>query len=793
MFHDSQPPYPVSVNPSYPAFQLARALVTNETHADPETRERGRVRAEKWTQVINGLTSGSLAVGTRQPMIDAPVWATPEIVTGGFVTGRLLAGGDLLPFEAELAARLAAPHRSDRTLINAYYLTDGGLAELHEMLASGRYSISVPEEGALLTVAWLTSEGHSEQAAAILEAITPHFDRLRFYPKPTETVITIGTKVFLESVGTVIQRLHQIRPKQQIVAQREAIEVWTPLYDRMEALFLETVEGDSPRVVPDAEGRWQCPETRKFFIQGGWPCRRFSTDWKQRARCLIDDISRVRSANPILNGTMRQDSAFARLARFLSICAEEPRQLTGRDVGAIRLMLGRRATRRGSSGSIERLALQAAQNTQVAVPLHSDIAKIVADRLARLPADQGADETEAFVAPVSASEVSASVPNGSTVPPSLQRKVRRCLLDAPEALVQFGIVTSGETLAAVIPQFVASVRSQSFDSTQLRSLYASVYSAFRRRRSLLLLNFEKQVRLEELPWMAALETFRRRNLADRDVSANSLKEIAMLVLRAFPHVILPNKLLQEFGALAKGAEMRVPLVEELAADIFMDDFSAKFTEAARRAGRLLKGTLYARYYQIDFEAVQALPDWQPGKRVWSWSERAQPENPFALLCIKRANADESKRWDVARNGMVIEQSQILTTHNLAALFDVLDLGTALKSDLSDMAKSCFTWICSRLQVKSDNWHAKLIMLKNTAYAWRQMLFYLSFIEKSELNSFITWCDSHLAEQPNDFVARFAPAKQGLVTAATAEIGSQTFGWQFLGWTQGQHRLLEHAS
>ena len=45
-----------------------------------------------------------------------------------------------------------------------------------------------------------------------------------------------------------------------------------------------------------------------------------------------------------------------------------------------------------------------------------------------------------------------------------------------------------------------------------------------------------------------------------------LDELAVLTISSFPHAIIPNKLLQEFRALVKGAEMDIPLFEEVAAD-----------------------------------------------------------------------------------------------------------------------------------------------------------------------------------------------------------------------------------
>lgn len=43
--------------------------------------------------------------------------------------------------------------------------------------------------------------------------------------------------------------------------------------------------------------------------------------------------------------------------------------------------------------------------------------------------------------------------------------------------------------------------------------------------------------------------------------------------------------------------------------------------------------------------------------------------------------------------MIIEQEQILTTHNLAALFQALDLRPLVMKRLPELAQRCFRWIC----------------------------------------------------------------------------------------------------
>ena len=460
-----------------------------------------------------------------------------------------------------------------------------------------------------------------------------------------------------------------------------------------------------------------------------------------------------------------------------------------RDVGMIRLILARHVASRGLPGSPQNETASAQQLAQVAKPMHHQVAGIVAQRMGGFPADAGLDDTAAVLHPSTTSEA-GDVPAGTEVPVSITQKVERCLCVTAEALVTRGIVTSGETLARVIPQFTASLRASAFDHPQLRSLYTATYRAFRRRRSLLLFNLEKQVQVEELPWVAAIERRRRQDLTSRDLARQTLKDVAALTLRAFPQAIIPNKLLQEFRALAKGGELSLPFVEELAADIFMDDFSPKFTQAAKQAAAYVEGTLYARYYGLDCAAVLRLPDTTPEPRRWSWFKREGPTNPFAALCIQRAAAQEGKPWDVARNGMVIEQSQILTTHNLALLFGSLGLESELRPHLREMAERCFAWICRRQQAKSAKWHAKLIMLKQTAYAWRQMVFYLSRLSHEEAGQFIGWAEEHLRKQSADFHARFIPALRGLsLVHSGGSLEGATDARRFLGWTQTRHWLL----
>ncbi len=421
------------------------------------------------------------------------------------------------------------------------------------------------------------------------------------------------------------------------------------------------------------------------------------------------------------------------------------------------------------------------------------IASVVIRRLERHPKDEGLDDIQDIEQDVSADEASASaVPVGTALPPSIRRKIERCLSETVSALVERDVITSGEVMARVLPQVTSGIRAAGLSDPTLRPLYAAMYRAFRRRRSLLLLNLEKQVSIEELPWVAAINRCRSESLSTKELSKQALEEVVALVVTSFPQAILPNKLLQELRALAKGADLQIPLVDEVAADIFMGRFSGKFVDSAHRASEVLDRTLYTTYYGIDYSDVRRIrPVVETQKRTWFWQRAESTKDELAELCASRAGVSLGT-WDPATNGMIIEQQQILTTQNLAALFLALGLVDRLRGQLPEMAKRCFVWICKRQQIKVRKGHARSIMVKNTAYAWRQMVFFLSLASEDERREFLVWAEDHLTKQSDQFQQRFLPAIIGLklgLDGALIEAHAATGARRFLGWSKEPHWLL----
>ena len=184
----------------------------------------------------------------------------------------------------------------------------------------------------------------------------------------------------------------------------------------------------------------------------------------------------------------------------------------------------------------------------------------------------------------------------------------------------------------------------------------------------------------------------------------------------------------------------MPWVEELAADIFMGKFTVKFTRAAMLAGSFLRGSLYERYYGLDYASID---------------ERTN----FGALCKWHAGpADDNDYWFVS-NGKVIEQSQILTTHNLATLVEA-----GVEADWAALAKACLRKVFA-LTAKGN--------IKDAAYAWRQMLFFATL----DGNSQVGHVSEALAGQPEAVRTKLAPVVAGLTEVAAGG----TVTKRFLGW------------
>lgn len=567
-----------------------------------------------------------------------------------------------------------------RSTINQHYLRHDGLVELRELLASGRYRVDVPEEAALLTAAWLFTYGHDEPAQSLLRSIKPMLGTLRFYPRPHDQPLSVSTTgVSLESVDDTIQRLRDKEPQPQVEKQREALTVWAPMYDLGISLVLKTADADGAVLAHIPSG------------------------WAEEVRTYLALHEEKRTQHQLCTKPDNPKESYYRLREHLrSVIRTNPTLPSEGNRKGLRHIVEGYLKKRGSVA--EAVEAREKQLVHAARPGHYTFAYEMASRLEPHGGDEGYEGVESLT---------------EGMPESTARTALRCLQAEPEELIKRGLIPSPDVLAEILPRWTARKAIAAIENPALKGLYVSAYTAFRKRRSLLLLNYQRQVQFDELPWVQAIAKWVNNDANTKRGARGVLREVALLNLRFFAHRLVPNPLVKELKALIATAGLEIPLNEELAADIFMGDFSKSFVAAARFAAQRLRGSLYARYYGVDYEALLAA-----GKEFRL--------GPF----VGSSGRDWSR--STAQNGQIIEQAQIVTTHNFAQLVFGLELEQEVAASALQIAQACFTWITEfESQVVSD-WRAELHRKKDCAYAWRQMVFVLSLATAETVAEFIEW-------------------------------------------------------
>jgi hypothetical protein len=732
--------------------QIARAFVTALTHEDADTQRRAEDRLRRWGQVLEGLSAGGVRPGARVPVAGLPSWVTTEFARGDPATGQPAAGGPLLAYELAVARRAgAAP---DRGAVFAYYLTDAGLAELWEMLDNGRYDVSVPEEAALLTVAWLLRAGDRLGALTLLDRIEPLAGLLRFTPRPSDSRPREPSVVSRARAGEVREALKRRRPHQGAETAREALTVWNPFSDELLRHWLDTAER-------------------------GRVATRMSARWIGRGARLLARYDSLATAHRLCTKHRKPKENLGILRLSLAEVVAG-RRLSARQRGLLQHAVDSMVRRHGMPGSAQHAELRRRQLADAGRPTYHEIAQVVVARLSACAQDAGLPSVDVIVRPVdTAEQAQTGVPAGTPVPLPVRRVVWRARSGTVEELICRKAISSADVLAELVPEIAAATTAMAYPDNALRMLMAATCRAFRAHRPVLLMDLPQQAGLDELPWVRAVAPHRRGGDDARQQARAALVRLSELALSGFPGTILPNPLVREFDALVTEAGLAVPLVAEPAADTFTGEFPANFLHAAQLAAGVLQGSLYARYYGIDYAAVLDLADVQsePGSAT-------TPSGGFAALCRFRANA--WGQFSVAANGAVIEQAQILTTHNLATV--AAAFGTAPVLGWADLARRAFTTVC-RLVQSVEHTHRRLRTVKEAAYAWRQMLFFLSLVPLDEQERFVGWARQEAAARQGASADRLGALVAGLEHVVTGGDLDDVAGRRFLGWSVGPHWLL----
>lgn len=755
----------------YPLSQLHK-VSKRALSESGESKEKVEKKKGKWINVIKMMSQGVLSIGSRKPLDGVPEWVTLEVLTGGFASGNYLAGGPLLNHETELLEKLSNNKSvPERLFLNMYYLSSEGLDELRQLLKSGEYEITIPEEAALLTIAWLIDNKHSTKAQALIDEISPWFSLLRFYPQESKSKVNEG-EFSLQDVDSTIKELNTVDTSHSVKVQYETIKIWNPFYDKLVSLFLEIVDKKDLKELLKNEGY------DKELVAIEDSNEELSGEWLAKASNLLAEYSKLRVKHNLSSKPDRKREYLYKLRTFLSKAVDE-KELSPKETESIKQILAKYIAKRGEPFTEGHKIIRDAQYLQVNKITNKESASKLIELLTEYKDEKGLTKQELDDTLASYDE---STHDKSLIPNYFQRKIKKTMIGNLPKLLEEEIITSSELFGKYLPEYTSLVVRKAFSDKSIEQLYAKTYKSFRSRRSLLLLNLEKQVQISELPWVRVITMLAKDNDLDaKSISHSSIIDILKMSFSFFPNTILPNKTIRELSSLVKAADLSIPLVEELAVDIFMGRFSEKYAESVRETSKLLKDSIYSFYYNIDYSRLYDVGSDELSKQC---AERA---DLFGLT--------KDTSW-IIKNGMIIEQQQILTTHNLALLFDRFKLESHL--DLPALSLETFKWICKRLkQLNSQNWHGNLVGVKNAAYAWRQMVFYLSQMESESRNVAMKDILAYYDQQTKRFRSRLEPAINGLQLSfegkiLTLEILKKNKSKIFVGWSSSHWMLKEFA-
>ena len=772
------------VGPYYLMGRMGRAATTVESDSvDPDARERAKEKIKQYQQTIEGILTGTLTPGSRAPIFGTPHWLTPVVVKGGFATGDLAAGGALTSYERKQAAAMGMEKiiddrvdtiRAIRSKLNDRWLTfsDSHFPDLCNMLDSGNYRIRYPEESVALILAALIRSEHFDEATKLAETIAPFKGEVRFFPEPAETPMPTDLRVTMKSLpaamallenrfGPAPERISSAR--RRIETQTLVLSQWLPLKERLLALLLETVDGDLPHY-------------KDGVVCGGLPLKKIDQHWQAKARQYREDRKQLLKQHPELKcRTAKKRGSERMLHNALETILAHPQVNLHPDESEkfqvtqekLRKTLANAIHKRGLPGSEkfqqkqqERHCLLAKRQQQLS---HGQsLIALLSLFEERIPADLEIDTT------------------------GLPLKVK-CLLDkirprtVPE-LLERGDIGSAELLARKNLEISPLKGCEVITDQALATLSAQVEQAFNRRRSLLLLDLGTQVTVDELPWVQALRAITPIDQSKNAELANKLiRETVTQTFEYFPQTILTNVFLKSLKQFTKGLAshqtINFPLTEELASDIFMHRFSDKYLHAAIIASHLMQGTLYEKYYGLDYVGVSEL----------------KTADKFYEECLKLSGAYvHSRSWfdrdgsehlirnaSPSNSGKVIEWQQIITTHNLATLTDALNLQELLAGEYGHkLSEKVTNWLVQQLSTKPkvlDN-EAILHRNKNIAYALRQLLFFMSFQPVNEQFVVLNKLKSIPQHQANPQADRLISRLEAVITNSVTEQEKPFVGW-----------------
>jgi len=183
-------------------------------------------------------------------------------------------------------------------------------------------------------------------------------------------------------------------------------------------------------------------------------------------------------------------------------------------------------------------------------------------------------------------------------------------------------------------------------------LYGAIYAAFRQRRSLLLLNLEHQVAARRAAVGAALQPFRTRG--SRRADARARRWSSWSFWRGIVSYVIPAQQAVA-GDWRHEQSAGFRCLSSRVAPTSSWHLFGEFLRAASNGGPRARAFCYERYYDVPAVRVLTLNDLEQ-----KWGVKTSPASP---ICASSWRVRKRPRARPCYNGTILEQEQILTTHN----------------------------------------------------------------------------------------------------------------------------------
>ena len=604
-----------------------------------------------------GVLTGKFEVGSRKPDMDYPEWTSKKVAPGGFYAG----------IKYEL--------KSDEN--NVRILNDPKeMLRYSDLIEYIDHNLEGPEPTMIPTIGFLRKNGKIEEANKLEELIRPYVNNIRFYPIEEELMKEKKKPNVFASLETISNFKEWCRNSYiyKLEAEESLINIYKKNNDfknKLIKLFRETTI-----IVNDEE----------------WPMQCVSEEWLEKGRelynsnkwYLYDSFKRKRGSLYNLWSILQNIIQQQRIETEFPIT-----RITGKEVRWIKIYL--EANKNLKYYNIEHLQ----SKQQEAQNLLKYLTSINEQHLEKMHYEEIKEKYK-------------------DVEHVVFEKLNKCVLYSLEELKELGYVPSSETFVELAQPMEAFLQTIDFDFkediTVEEHLKYLLYKSFKNMRSLLLLNLENQLKINEIPQYNVLCKVYKRD----SKSSNSLilsKLLLSYYTEWFPGDIMPNRVVKMFYNLLKSEDKNLGLCEEIACDIFQRRFGEKYDTSLNIAKNNMINTLYSEYFELD-------------------DIYKNPLNLTGLsLTLKEKYYGNNNAYWTNSNGQQIHASMVLTTHNLTQLdrfLDNLDVLKVLRN------------ITFKLLNLLGNNTIESLECSQIGHCWRNFMYYASKCSMCDISKYLNW-------------------------------------------------------